>query len=143
MITEINYAVAMATARVLVGVLFFFQGYDKVFKIGMRNLRQTMIAGLGRNQLPGSLVGIVAAFTSYAELICGFLLIIGFFKYFAMYILCLDLIIISIGFSIAKPMWEPINVFSRLLLLLLLLLVPTEWDKFSIDYLFELSKLKV
>lgn len=143
MITEINYAVAIATARILAGILFFFQGYDKVFNIGMKDLKQTMNTGMGGNKLPSGLVNLAIYYTSYTELICGFLLIIGFFKYFAVYLLCIDLLIVSAAFSLSKPMWEPINVFSRLLLLLVLLVAPTEWDKFSIDYLFELSKLKV
>jgi putative oxidoreductase len=143
MISDLNTLIAIGTVRIIAGILFFFQGYDKVFNVGMAELKRTINAGFGGNKLPASLIGIIAVFTSYTELICGFLLIIGFFKYFALYLLCLDLLVVSFGFSMTKPMWEPINVFSRLLLILILLLTPIEWDKFSIDYLFELSKLKI
>ena len=94
MITDLNLIIAIATARIFVGILFFFQGYDKIFNIGMKQLRQTMSANLGNHKLPDS-------------------------------------------------MWDTAHVFVRLLLILLLLLTPVEWDKFSFDYLFTLAKLKV
>ncbi|MBL0341705.1 MAG: DoxX family membrane protein [Bacteroidetes bacterium] len=143
MITDLNYIIAIATARIIVGILFFFQGYDKVFKVGMKEVGETMQASLGKNKLPSGFVKLIAIFTSWVELLCGFLLILGFFKFFTIYLLCFNLVLVVIGFSIAKPMWETGHVLIRLLLLMLLLLTPIEWDKFSLDYLFALSKLNV
>ena len=143
MLTDLNLIIAIATARIFVGILFFFQGYDKIFKIGMKQLKQTMSANLGNHKLPDSFIGFVAVSTSWIELMCGFLLIIGFFKYFALYLLCIDLLVVATGFSLAKPMWDTAHVFVRLFLILLLLLTPVEWDKISFDYLFTLAKLKV
>jgi len=142
MITELNFTIAIATARVIVGILFFFQGYDKVFNVGLTEVKNTMKASLNSRNMPDGFIGFVATFTSWIELLCGFLLIVGFFKYFAIYLLCINLIIVVIGFSISKPMWETGHVFIRLALLLLLLLTPVEWDRFSFDYLFALSKLQ-
>lgn len=143
MTTEINLAVALFTVRIIAGVLFFFQGYDKVFHVGLSEIRQMMQASLGNRRIPDSLINFIATFTSWIELLCGFLLIVGLLKYFAIYLLCVNLIIVVFGFSISKPMWENNHVFIRLLLLLILLITPVEWDLFSLDYLFALSKLTV
>jgi putative oxidoreductase len=143
MITDLNYAVAIATARILTGVLFLFQGYDKVFNIGMKNLQLTLSTNFNNHKIPSGIIGFIAVYTSWIEFICGFLLILGIFKYFAIYLLCLNLVIVAVGFSMSKPMWENSMLFVRLALLLFLLTTPTEWDKFSIDYLFALSKLSI
>lgn len=143
MITDINLTIAIATARIFAGILFFFQGYDKVFNIGMKDLQFTLGASLNRHKLPAGVIGFIAIYTSWVELLCGFLLILGFFKYFAIYLLCLNLLIVAVGFSMSKPMWDNNMVFVRLTLLLFLLISPTEWDKFSLDYLFALSKLTI
>ncbi len=89
------------------------------------------------------MINFIAPLTSWIELLCGFLLILGFFKFFAIYLLCFNLIIVVFGFSLSKPMWENNHVFIRLLLLIFLLVAPLEWDRFSIDYLFALSRLTV
>ena len=143
MISDINFAVALLTVRVIAGFLFFFQGYDKVFNIGMTEIRQTMKVSFGKKNVPDSIIALMAPFTSWIELLCGFLLIVGFFKYYAIYLLCINLIIVVFGLSFAKPMWENNHVFIRLLLLIILLAAPVEWDRFSLDYLFALSKLRV
>jgi len=139
---ELNFAIAVVTVRVLTGILFFFQGYDKIFNIGMHDLRETISTGLNKKKLPESVVGFIAVYTSWVELIAGFLLIIGFFKLFAVSLLCLNLIIVSIGFSMSKPMWDNNLVFIRLVLLIFLLVVPQDWDIISFDHLFQLSKLR-
>ena len=56
-------------------------------------------------------------------------------------ILSLSLLIVVTGFSLVKPMWENNHLFIRLILLLVLLIAPVEWDRFSLDYLYVLSKL--
>ena len=139
---ELNFAIAVVTVRILTGILFFFQGYDKIFNIGMHDLRETISTGLNKKKLPESVVGFIAVYTSWVELIAGFLLIIGFFKLFAVSLLCLNLIIVSIGFSMSKPMWDNNLVFIRLVLLIFLLIVPQDWDIISFDHLFQLSKLR-
>ena len=139
---ELNYAIAVVTVRILAGILFFFQGYDKIFNIGMRDLRETLSTGINQKKLPESVVGFIAVYTSWVELVGGFLLIIGFFKIFAAGLLCLNLLIVSAGFSMSKPMWDNNLVFMRLVLLIFLLVVPQHWDIISFDHLFQLSKLR-
>lgn len=139
---ETNFAIAALTVRIVAGILFFFQGYDKIFNIGMRDLRETLSTGINQKKLPESVVGFIAVYTSWVELIAGFLLIIGFFKIFAISLLCLNIIIVTAGFSMSKPMWDNNLVFMRLALLIFLLVIPQHWDIISFDHLFQLSKLR-
>jgi putative oxidoreductase len=134
-------AIAVFTVRVITGILFFFQGYDKVFNVGVDQVRQTMDATLAGRNVPSVLTGFAAYYTSYVELLGGFLLIIGFFKFFASLLLCISLIMVVTGFSIAKPMWESFHVFIRLGLLVFILLIDPEFDIISFDHLFQLSGL--
>ena len=82
-----------------------------------------------------------AYFTSYVELIGGFFLIIGFLKYYSLYLLGINLLVASFAFSITKPMWDMQFVFPRILLLLFLLIVPSNWDVISVDYWISIIKL--
>lgn len=127
-------------ARVFLGFLFFFQGYDAVFKIKLKGVIDTIEAPLSTLGVPKFFIILGAYFTSYVELIGGFFLIIGFVKYYSLYFLGIDLIIASIAFGITKPMWDMQFVFPRLVLLLFLLVVPSYWDVISIDYCWSLIR---
>jgi putative oxidoreductase len=140
MIPDMNHAIAIATIRIIAGVLFFFQGFDKVFHVGITQIRQAMRLQLGGKSFPDGLLSLIVIFTSYVELLCGFLLILGLFKYYSIYLLCFSLLLVVTGFSYAKPMWENNHLFVRLILLATLLLTPVDWDRFSLDYLFVMTK---
>ena len=127
-------------ARLFLGLLFFFQGYDAVFRIKIPGVIQAVDEPMAAIGVPRFFIVGGAYFTSYTELICGSLLIIGFAKYYAMYLLGLDLIIASIAFGIIKPMWDLQYAFPRLLLLLLLLMIPSQWDVISVDFLWSAIK---
>lgn len=121
--------------RVILGILFFFQGYDKVFKIKMKGVVDSFRYELGAIKLPGWLLVSSAWFTSYAELIGGTLLILGLFKLPALYLIGFDLILVTGAFSMIKPMWSMGLVFPRLVILSALLYLPQNWDVLSLDYL--------
>ena len=136
-----NHEIAGALfARLFLGLLFFFQGYDAVFKLKVAGVISEIKEPLSKLGVPTLFITTGAYFTSYIELIGGFLLIIGFAKYYAMYLLGIDLIIASIAFGIVKPMWDMQYVFPRLILLLFLLLIPSEWDVVSVDYVWSIIK---
>jgi putative oxidoreductase len=130
-----NEAVLTCLLRIILGLLFFFQGYDKVFKVKTSGVIKFFHQELGRIRVPNFIVVSSAWFTSYAELICGTLLILGLFKTYALYILSVDLILVTAAFSLIKPMWDMQLLFPRLILLIALLYLPSSWDVFSLDYL--------
>jgi putative oxidoreductase len=132
---------AVLIARVFLGLLFFVQGYDAVFKIKIKGVIDAIAEPLSNTGVPRFLILMGAWFTSFVELIAGFCLIVGFVKYYALYLLGIDLIVASIAFGLARPVWDLKFVFPRLALLLFLLIVPSQWDIFSIDYCWSLIRL--
>jgi uncharacterized membrane protein YphA (DoxX/SURF4 family) len=132
---EEHYKIAILIARVFLGVLFFMQGYDKVFGIGLKNITESFKKELGNSILPGPIITLSAYYTSFIELIGGFFLILGFMKYYTLYALGLDLILVAVAMGMIEPLWKMDFVFPRLALILFLLVVPAEWDTFCLDTL--------
>lgn len=130
-----NEAILSFVLRVVLGILFFFQGYDKVFKVKVPGVIEFFRQELGSLKVPNFVLVSTAWFTSYAEFLCGGLLIIGLFTNYALYILGLDLIIVTAAFSLIKPMWDMQLLFPRLILLGILLYLPAEWDVISVEYI--------
>ena len=135
-INQYHEIVAVVIARVFLGLLFFFQGYDAVFNVKIKHVVQTYQASFSHHGIPKFLLVGASWFTSCTALIGGFLLIVGLFEYSVLYLLGINMIIASIGFGINTPMWDLRFVFPRLLVLLFLLLVPQGWNVWSFDYLF-------
>lgn len=132
---QYHQVIAVFIARVFLGCLFFFQGFDAVFKIKIRNIPHTYNSTFPNNNMPKFLIIFGSWFTSCSALISGALLILGLFEYCALYVLGLNLIITSIGFGINTAMWDTRFVFPRLMLVVFLLLVPEEVNTFSLTHL--------
>lgn len=112
---------AVVAVRILAGVVFFFQGYDKLFKIGIRGVAQTIGPAYRKAGLPDFLILSMAAFTTITECAGGFLLIVGFMHHYALYLLMIDLLLVSVGMSLLDPVWDMKLVFPRLIMLVFLL----------------------
>ncbi|MDP1803319.1 MAG: DoxX family membrane protein [Bacteroidota bacterium] len=134
-INQYHQIAAVLIARIFLGFLFLFQGYDAVFNIKVKNVIATFQVNFENKPIPKFFIVAASWFTSYTELIGGILLIAGLFEYFALYLLGLNLIIAAIGFGINTPMWDTRYVLPRLLLILFLLVVPQEWNVLSLDHL--------
>ncbi|CAN5397214.1 hypothetical protein BH10BAC1_BH10BAC1_19190 [soil metagenome] len=135
-----NESVLTFILRMILGILFFFQGFDKVFKIKLNEVIKTFQVELGAIKVPNWIMFPLAYYTSYIELIGGILLIIGLFKTSALYLLGIDLIIVSGAFSMIKPMWDMQLLFPRLILLSALLYLPASWDILSLDHILMVNK---
>jgi putative oxidoreductase len=129
--------IAPLLVRLMLGLLFFAQGYDKVFHIGVSRVIETIRPSYRKLRLPSPLITLSAYFTSYVELAGGLLLITGLFKYFSLYLLGLDLIVVAFGFCILNPVWHMSQVFYRLALLVFLLVYPNELDTLTLSRLFD------
>ena len=117
----LNKQIAVLTIRVLLGLIFFFQAsYSEL--------------------LPDFILLFSAYFTSLTELIAGFMLIIGFKRDYALYALALVLVIVTFGHGLKDPIWDLSHVMYRTILLVSLLLLPKELDKFSVDFLIKKDK---
>jgi len=110
------------------------QGYGKVFTWGIQKLyNMQFFHETYKNILPDYITQATAYYTSYIELIGGFLLVIGFKRDFALYALASVLIIVTFGHGLAEPIWDLSHVIYRAILLISLLIIPKEWDRFSLD----------
>ena len=136
-----NQQIAVLTIRLLLGFIFFFQGFGKVFKFGLNNVYTNFFKKGYGDLLPDFLLIFTSYFTSLAELICGFLLIIGLKRDIALYILASVLVIVTFGHGLKDPIWDASDVMYRAILLVSLLLLPKKLDVFSIDNLIS-RKLK-
>lgn len=131
---------AVLIARIFLGLLFFYQGYDKIFRIKVKNVIETIHTPLESRGIPKFFSVIGAYFTSYTELICGAMLIIGFVKYWSLYLLGFDMLFAALALGLVEPMWDMRHVFPRLALLVFLLIIPSQWDVISVDYMWSLIK---
>ena len=90
--------------RALLGIIFGMQGYGKVFKYTVPKIYDLFFKDLKQPSYPNGLHG-DGYYTSYIELICGFLLIIGLFRKYALALLGIDLLIVSFGHGLMEPIW--------------------------------------
>jgi putative oxidoreductase len=127
---------AYTVVRIILGVLFFFQAYDKIFKIKLVNVVKEISSGSKSKHLPKGLIELSVYSSSYLELIGGLFLILGLFTLPVLYLLGIHIVIVSFAFSYLDPVWDTKLVFSRLILLLLLILSPLIFNVISLDFLF-------
>ena len=127
-----NKIIGIFILRVLVGLIFLMQGFGKVFTWGLDNVYKGF-QPYEETFLPKFILVATAYLTSYLELIGGFLLIIGLFRNYTLYALGVVLLIVSFGHGLSSPIWDLSHVFPRAILLIALLLLPEEWDKWQIE----------
>jgi len=132
--SPLNKTIAVLTIRLVLGFIFLMQGYGKVFKFGVGNVYKNFFQASYSDILPDFLLQATAYYTSYIELIGGFLLVIGLARDYALYALASVLVIVTFGHGLSEPIWDLSHVMYRLILLIALLLLPKAWDRFSVDY---------
>ncbi len=130
-------AAAILFARALLGIIFLMQGYGKIFTYTVPKVYNMFFKNFETTFLPKWIMWVTAYYTSYAEMICGFLLIIGLFREYALYLLGIDLLIVSYGHGLLEPVWDLQHVMSRAILLIMLLLAPQRWDLWHINAFFQ------
>jgi putative oxidoreductase len=121
--------------RIVLGILFFFQAYDKIFRIKLQNVFLAMQVDSREKGLPDWFTKISIFISSYFELFGGLFIVIGLFTIPVLYVFGTHFIMLFISFSYLNGVWDMRHVFPRFVLLLILLLLPYDWNKFSIDYL--------
>ena len=119
--------------RLLLGIIFFMQGFGKVFTWGVDGVYQNAFSGFENTWIPHFLLKSTAYFTSYVELVGGLLLLLGLFRQWTYILLGLVLLIVSYGHGLESPIWDLQHVFFRGALLVVLFLLPQEWDKWNLD----------
>jgi uncharacterized membrane protein YphA (DoxX/SURF4 family) len=120
---EINLQILELFARLFLGILLVVQGYDKLFVIKVKAVINTFIDDARQKKVPYFFIAIASYFTSVTEFFGGILLILGLFHDAVCVLLMLNFLIVNIGFSILKSMWDMQHVFPRLILLIIIILL--------------------
>jgi uncharacterized membrane protein YphA (DoxX/SURF4 family) len=126
---------AVFFARVLLGIIFLMQGYGKIFTFTVPKVYHMFFTGFQKTFLPEWLLWATAYYTSYIELFGGALLIAGFRSRWALFLLGIDLLVVSFGHGLMEPIWDLQHVIPRAILLIAVLLLPKAWDRWSLDSL--------
>lgn len=126
--------IAELLIRTFTGILFLFQGYDKLFRIKMPGVIDVFTADADQYHIPRPILTLVAYYTSIVEFVGGFFLLTGFFTTYTLYALGVDLLLVGLAFSYMTPMWDMKHVFPRLVLVVILLLLPESYHCFSIGH---------
>lgn len=126
---------ALLTMRLWLGTTLIIQASDKIFNIGIKNISDVLEFKISHFRLSQRFYTFFAGLTSYLEFIGGILLVTGFIKPFAFALLAINMLLVSIAFSLNSPMWDMRHFFPRFLILIILMLTSMHNDWFSIDWL--------
>lgn len=121
--------------RLFCGIIFLFQGFDKLFVVKIRGVVELFQRNAQQKRVPEFLQYGLATYTSTMEFIGGLLLVLGLFKNYVLILLGFDVILVAVAFSVMEPVWDMRHVFPRLLIISVLLVMPEEWSRFTLDHI--------
>ena len=125
---------AILFARLVLGFIFFMAGVYKVFTMTPAGHVRRLFLPYQDTFLPVWSLWAVGFLIPFVELIAGGLLLIGFGVRTALVALGFVLVTVTFGHLLHEPLYAlHEHVIPRLALLLFLLLMPGEDDRFSLD----------
>jgi len=126
---------ALLFARLVLGLIFFMAGFWKVFQLGPLQHARKYFLPFADTFLPVWSLWAVGVTIPFVELITGALVILGLRTRAALIALGFVLVIVTFGHLLKEPLYEfHTHVIPRLALLLFVLVLPREDDRFSLDY---------
>src|SRR5713101_2373758 len=129
---------ALLFARLVLGLIFFMAGFWKVFQLGPLQHARKYFLPFADTFLPVWSLWAVGVAIPFFELTAGALVILGLRVREALIALGLVLAIVTFGHLLKEPLYEfHTHVIPRLALLLFILVLPREEDRFSLDAVFE------
>lgn len=133
---NIDRAWALLFARLVLGLIFFMAGVMKVFQLGPLNHARKYFLPFADTFLPVWSLWAVGVVIPFVELIAGAMVILGLRVREALVALGFVLAIVTFGHLLHEPLYEfHTHVIPRLALLLFVLVLPRQDDRFSLDYL--------
>jgi uncharacterized membrane protein YphA (DoxX/SURF4 family) len=125
---------AIFFARAVVGLIFFMAGVWKVFELGPAGHVRRYFLPFQDTFLPTWSLWVVGFAIPFVELVAGALVIIGFQTRPALVSLGCVLVIVTFGHLLKEPLYAlHEHVIPRLGLVLLVLLLPRDWDRYAFD----------
>ena len=126
---------AILFARLVLGLIFFMAGVFKVFQLGPLEHARKYFLPYADSFLPGWSLWATGVAIPFVELVAGALVILGLRTREALIALGFVLGVVTFGHLLKDPLYEfHTHVMPRLALLLFILLLPRDNDRFSIDY---------
>ena len=126
---------ALLFARLVLGLIFFMAGFWKVFQLGPLQHARKYFLPFADTFLPVWSLWAVGVTIPLVELIAGALVILGLRTRAALIALGFVLVIVTFGHLLHEPLYEfHTHVIPHLALLLFVLMLPREDDRFSVDY---------
>ncbi|HEX7335330.1 MAG TPA: DoxX family protein [Pyrinomonadaceae bacterium] len=134
--SSIDRAWAILFARLVLGLIFFMAGVMKVFQLGPLNHARKYFLPFADTFLPVWSLWAMGVVIPFVELIAGALVILGLRVREALVALGFVLAVVTFGHLLQDALYAfHTHVIPRLALLLFLLLLPREGDRFSVDHL--------
>jgi uncharacterized membrane protein YphA (DoxX/SURF4 family) len=126
---------AILFARLVLGFIFFMSGEWKVFVLGpLEHARRLFVEPYASTFLPAWSLWATGTVVPVVELVAGGLLLAGFRTRAALLALGGVLVLVTFGHLFREPLYEfHTHVIPRLALLLFLLVMPAEEDRFGAD----------
>ncbi len=128
-----NLDIISLLLRLVTGTLFFFQGYDKIFKVKIDNVTRTFDDPMNPSFWPKPLLKPMIILSSFAEMIGGIFLFLGLFRFYTLSVLSFDMLFIVFTFSSIKAMWDMQYFFPRFLFIIILWAIPFSADVYNLD----------
>jgi|SRR5215213_2546531 len=134
---------ALLFARLVLGLIFFMAGAWKLFQLGPLEHARKYFLPFSDTFLPVWSLWAVGVIIPFVEFLAGGLLILGLRTREALVSLGFVLVIVTFGHLLREPLYEfHTHVIPRLVLLLFVLMLPREEDRYSIDYLIGRRKIR-
>lgn len=130
-----NWPIVNLLVRLIIGVLFLMAGYWKVFVLTpAQHAQQYFVAGFAEHWIPLPLLQVLGYSIPFLELAAGLLLCLGFRTREALIALGFLLLLTTYGHALQQPLFDiDGHTFTRLALIIFLLLTPNGSDKYSLD----------
>ena len=127
---------ALLFARLVLGLIFLMAGVYKVFQLGPLEHARKYFLPFADTFLPVWSLWATGVVIPFVELVAGGLVMLGLRLREALVALGFVLAIVTFGHLLREPLYEfHTHVIPRLALLLFILLLPREDDRFSLDHL--------
>ena len=127
---------AFLFARLVLGLIFLMAGVWKIFQLGPLQHARKYFLPFADTFLPVWSLWAAGVVIPFVELIAGALMILGLRTREALIALGVVLVVVTFGHLLHEPLYEfHTHVIPRLALVLFVLVLPREDDRFSVDYL--------
>jgi len=122
-------------ARLVLGLMFFQGAWWRIFGLGpMEHARRFFVEPYADSFLPEWMLWLAGTSVPFAEFAGGALVLLGLWRLPGLILLGGVLVSVTFGHLIAEPIFSISgHIFPRLVLVVFLLVIPQEWDRFSLD----------